>query len=860
MRPMTASSKKHTPMMQQYLGIKAEYPDTLLFYRMGDFYELFYDDARRAAELLSITLTARGQSSGQPIPMAGVPYHSVEGYLAKLVAQGESVALCEQTGDPATSKGPVERQIVRVLTPGTVTDEALLEDRKTCLLTAVNQHDDWFGLASIDLAVGVIHVSQFRNEALLRAELERLQPAELLISEDFAGTGLLDRHIVKARPPWHFDSDSARDQLCKLFGAKDLRGFGCEDLPLATGAAGCVLQYVRETHRGTPPHIISINTESPGDALSLDAATRRNLEIEISLSGQPSATLRALIDKTSTSMGSRLLSRWLNRPLRDHPLLEDRLNSINLLIDTPDLMAELSTILQGIADMERILARVSIGSARPRDLVSLRDSLRLLPRIDTLLTSCSDKLLAELRDSTNGFQHETDLLNNAMADEPPALVKDGGVFREGYDESLDELRTLSEDADSYLTDLESRERTRTGITTLKVGYNRVHGYYIEVSKASKGDIPAEYTRRQTLKGAERYITEELKSFEDKVLSARERSLQRERALYEKLLSELAGNLVGLKQCAHAIAQIDVLMNLAERANTLNWTRPSFCKDSVIRYNAGRHPVIEASLDNTFVPNDLHLDRKQKMLLITGPNMGGKSTYMRQTALIVLLAHIGSYVPAEQCELGPVDRIFTRIGASDDLASGRSTFMVEMTEAADILHNASTESLVLMDEIGRGTSTYDGLSLAFACATALADNNKAFTLFATHYFELTELPDKHPTIGNVHLDAVEHNDEIVFMHNVKSGAANQSYGLQVAKLAGIPPAVLNAARQRLTALESQASQSVGNKVVAEPVMQMALFEHQPGEVEKYLEALDIDNLTPRQAIEQLYKLADLLPQQ
>ncbi len=846
-------------MMQQYLSIKAEYPDILLFYRMGDFYELFYDDARRAAELLSITLTARGQSSGQPIPMAGVPHHSVESYLAKLVSLGESVALCEQIGDPATSKGPVERQIVRVLTPGTVTDEALLEDRKTCLLTAVNASQDWYGIASIDLAVGVIHVSELQTAELLRGELARLQPSELLVSDDIASQEAFSGYIVKARPPWHFDSDSARDQLCALFSVKDLRGFGCEKLQHATGAAGCVLQYVKETHRGTPPHIVGINTESPKDALTLDAATRRNLEIETSLSGQPGATLRALIDRTRTSMGSRLLSRWLNRPLRDHAALDQRLNSVATLKDNTDLSNDLTTQLHGIADMERILARVSIGSARPRDLISLRDSLRLLPQMVATISSCGDDLLNGLSDSLRGFDAETDLLNRALADEPPALVKDGGIFRAGYDEALDELRTLSEDADSYLSDLESRERTRTGITSLKVGYNRVHGYYIEVSKASQVELPAEYTRRQTLKGAERYITEELKIFEDKVLSARERSLQRERSLYEQLLTDLNRNLAELKQGAHAIAQIDVLANLAERAIKLEWSRPQFCQERVIHYDGGRHPVIEASSSEPFVPNDLHLDHRQKMLLITGPNMGGKSTYMRQTALIVLLAHIGSFVPAARCELGPIDRIFTRIGASDDLASGRSTFMVEMTEAADILHNATGESLVLMDEIGRGTSTYDGLSLASACATALADNNQAFTLFATHYFELTVLPESHPTIGNVHLDAVEHNDNIVFMHNVKSGAASRSYGLQVAKLAGIPPGVLNAAKSKLDSLESQSPHSI-HEAPAEPARQMTLFETPASAVEQYLEKLDVNEVTPREAITHLYKLADLLPRE
>ncbi len=850
---MTATAKQ-TPMMRQYLGIKAEYPDTLVFYRMGDFYELFFDDARRASELLSITLTARGHAGGEPIPMAGVPQHSVEGYLAKLVSQGESVALCEQIGDPATSKGPVERKIVRVLTPGTVTDEALLDDRQPCLLTALSFDGHHYGLASIDLAVGIITVSQFESQQVLHGELTRLRPAELLIPETLASPSEFSQYTVRTRPVWHFDSTSAAEQLCKVFGTKDLRGFGCEELPHATGAAGCVLQYVRETHRGAPPHLVGISTESPRDALTLDAATRRNLEIDTSLSGQPAATLRALIDKTLTSMGGRLLTRWLNRPLRDHKLLNTRLDSIDVLITDNTLTESLTTHLRGISDIERILARVSIGSARPRDLISLRDTLRVLPEIHTLIAVQSDILLSNIADNLHGFDTERDLLNSALADNPPALIKDGGAIRTGFDEALDELRGLSENADGYLTDLESRERERTGNGNLKVGYNRVHGYYIEVSKASKGSVPPEYTRRQTLKGAERYITEELKQFEDKVLSARERSLQREKSLYEKLLTDLAANLPALKQCAQAIAELDVLQNMAERSVALNWTRPGFTEKRIIRYDGGRHPVIEAALDTQFVPNDLHLDMKQRMLLITGPNMGGKSTYMRQTALIVLLAHIGSHVPASACEIGPIDRIFTRIGASDDLASGRSTFMVEMTEAADILHNATAQSLVLMDEIGRGTSTYDGLSLAWACAEALVSNNRAFTLFSTHYFELTRLEQEQPSVGNVHLDAVEHNDEIVFMHNVKSGAASKSYGLQVAKLAGLPKSVLGHARERLASLEATPVSTPVAPVVSE---QLGLFGSADQPLADYLQDLDIDNISPREALEHLYKLSDLI---
>jgi len=868
----TANKAPATPMMRQYLGIKAEYPDTLVFYRMGDFYELFFDDAKRAAELLGITLTARGTSGDQPIPMAGVPYHSAEGYLAKLVSYGESVAICEQTGDPATSKGPVERQIVRVLTPGTVTDEAILDDRKSCLLAALCSDGDNYGVASIDLAVGTIFVTEFESETLLQAELARLSPSELLTSELNGANNtssaawlsdLQQRYTVRERPPWHFDTTTANEQLCEQFGTKDLQGFGCEDLKLATGAAGCVLQYVRETHRGTPPHLEGITTEAQSDAVTLDATTRRNLELDSSISGQPGATLKAILDKTCTSMGSRLLSRWLNRPLRSHKALNARFNAIDILIADSALQDVLTEQLTGIADIDRILARISIGSARPRDLLGLRNSLRRLPELHSVCSKVTDNLLNGICDCLDGFDRERTLLNDALNDEVPATLKDGGVIKTGFDSTLDELRNLSENADNFLTELEARERKRTGIATLKVGYNRVHGYYLEVSKASKGEVPQEYTRRQTLKGAERYITEELKEFEDKVLSARERSMNREKSLYEKLLTDLSNHLPALKQCARAVAELDVLCNMAERSVSNQWSRPTFNNEPGIRYNAGRHPVIEATLKDPFVPNDLHLDSKRRMFLITGPNMGGKSTYMRQTALIALMAHIGCHVPASDCVIGPIDRIFTRIGASDDLASGRSTFMVEMTEAASILHNATPHSLVLMDEIGRGTSTYDGLSLAWACAEALANKNKAFTLFATHYFELTTLAETHTAIGNVHLDAVEHNDEIVFMHNVKSGAASKSYGLQVAKLAGLPSTALRDARQRLQALENNTTLSAQQaSTIQSP--QMGLFDPQMGALKDanaaltdYIADLDPDNLSPRQALDHIYELSKLL---
>ena len=861
----TAPAAKQTPMMRQYLGIKAEYPDTLLFYRMGDFYELFFDDAKRAAELLSITLTARGHAGGEPIPMAGVPHHSVENYLAKLVSRGESVALCEQTGDPATSKGPVERQIVRVLTPGTVTDDALLDAGSPCLLSAINIHKvrnqtTTYGIASVDLSNGTIFVAEVSTAHELQSELARLQPAELLVAEEHHYNDSLQgsaRQLnVKPRPGWHFDSSSAKDRLCKQFGTLDLRGFGCEELPQAIGAAGCLLQYVQETHRGNPPHLAGITTESAKEALTLDAATRRNLEIDSSISGQSDATLRALIDRTCTSMGGRLLSRWLNRPLRDHRQLQARFDSIDKLMESTELPDQLKDSLQGIADLERILARVSIRTARPRDLLSLRNGLQRLPDLHLLLSGITDNtLLTNIADCIQDFQSERTLLTEALSDDAPALLKDGGVIRDGFDDKLDEYRTLSQNADGYLTELETREKERTGISTLKVGYNRVHGYYIEISKASNASIPTEYTRRQTLKGAERYITEELKEFEDKVLSAKERAMQREKQLYDDLLSTLLESLAGLKQAAAALAELDVLRNMAERSTSLNWCRPSFTEERIIRYDGGRHPVIEASLDRPFVANDLHLDPKRRMLLITGPNMGGKSTYMRQTALIVLLAHIGSHVPAQSCELGPVDRIFTRIGASDDLASGRSTFMVEMTEAADILHNATEQSLVLMDEIGRGTSTYDGLSLAWACAEKLASGNRAMTLFSTHYFELTELANEQNGIGNVHLDAVEHNEEIVFMHNVKAGAASKSYGLQVARLAGLPANVLSEARARLHELESKTHTPSGP---AQHSRQLALFDStNDTELRDYLKPLKIDNISPREALDHLYEMAKLI---
>ncbi|MDH5472787.1 MAG: DNA mismatch repair protein MutS, partial [Gammaproteobacteria bacterium] len=827
-------------------------PETLLFYRMGDFYELFFDDARRAANLLNITLTSRGQSAGEPIPMAGIPYHAADNYLSRLIKHGESIAICEQIGDPATSKGPVERKVVRIVTPGTVTDESLLEERKDNLLMAISSSANCYGYAVVDVTSGRFSVQELATLDQLHTELERLKPAELLISEDDAlYQTMASNKGVRRQPPWYFEQDTATRLLTEQFGTKDLSGFGCDGLSRAVMAAGCLMQYIKDTQRTRLPHIKSMRVERSEDSVLLDAASRRNLELEVNLAGGTENTLASVIDKTSTAMGSRCLRRWINQPLRNQPQLENRFNAIESLLNNRAYQP-LQESLKRIGDIERILARVAIKSARPRDLYTLGHSLATLPDIQSQLKHLSSHLTAELSARIAEHPDTVDLLQKAIKENPPVLIRDGGVIAEGYDAELDELRNLSRHADQFLTDLEQREKERTGISTLKVSYNRVHGYYIEISRAQSDKVPADYVRRQTLKSAERFITPELKAFEDKVLSAKERALAKEKALYDELLEQLLIQLDDLQQCATGLSELDTLACLAERAETLNYNKPEFQERPGIVIEQGRHPVVEQVTHEPFVPNNTKLNDQQRMLIITGPNMGGKSTYMRQTALIVLLAHIGSYVPAKRAVIGPVDRIFTRIGASDDLASGRSTFMVEMTEAANILNNATDKSLVLMDEIGRGTSTFDGLSLAWACAEHLARKSRSFTLFATHYFELTSLVDFVNTIVNVHLDAVEHGDNIVFMHAVKQGPANQSYGLQVAKLAGVPPETIEQARKKLFELEKQ-SASTHEHFVEEKTGQLGLFDYNLHPVVEQLQQLDIDNLTPKQALDLIYDL-------
>jgi len=845
-------------MMQQFLAIKTGHRDKLLFYRMGDFYELFFEDAEKAARLLNITLTKRGKSDGQPIPMCGVPYHAAENYLAKLVKLGESVAICEQVGDPATSKGPVERQVVRIVTPGTVTDDSLMQERLDNLLCGIFPATDnqLFGLASINLSSGEFILQQLGNEEALLSELERLKPAETLLpdSDEAAFTPLPGMSVTR-RPVWHFDVDTAEQLLIKQFATKDLTGFGCEDMPEAIRAAGCILAYVQDTQRSALPHIQQLKVERHENYIVIDAATRRNLEIDTNSKGDSDNTLLGLLDQCSTSMGSRLLRRWLNQPVRDLNIIQFRHDNIESLL-SEDVYEALQSELNAIGDLERILARVALKTARPRDLATLRDSLLTLPAIQQQLISSADNHLQSLGNKLSLHEQQARLLQAAIIEQPPVVIRDGGVIAEGYDNELDELRNLSTHADQFLIDLEQRERKRTAIDTLKVRYNRVHGYYIEISRAHSDNVPADYIRRQTLKAAERYITPELKEFEDKVLSARERALSREKGLYDELLEKLLPDVPALQETAEKVSELDVFCNLAERAESLNLSRPAFSDAPGLSITQGRHPVVEQVNEEAFVPNPVEINDNNRMLIITGPNMGGKSTYMRQTALIVLLAYAGCFIPASKTTLGPVDRIFSRIGASDDLAGGRSTFMVEMQETATILNNASSQSLVLMDEIGRGTSTFDGLSLAWACAIELARKIQAYTLFATHYFELTTLAESYPNISNVHLDALEHGDEIIFMHAVKNGPASQSYGLQVASLAGVPRHVIKQARQRLLELEETAKADADNRV-----NQLSLFEpceeQEPSEIEKLLAETDLNNLSPKQALDLLFDMKDKL---
>lgn len=870
---LPSALEKHTPMMQQYLGLKAQHPETLLFYRMGDFYELFFEDAEKAARLLDISLTTRGQSAGQPIKMAGVPFHALEPYLAKLVKLGESVVICEQIGDPASSKGPVAREVSRIVTPGTLTDASLLDEKRDSLLLALCCIREQAGLAWLNLSSGEFRLTETSLKEL-GATLERIQPAEILIPETLLEpstskhaitlTTFCARSARTRQADWLFDPQTGQRLLCEHFGIPSLAGFGAENLNLALGAAGALLNYAKTTQTCSLPHIQPIQVETSTLYLGLDTATRRNLELTETLRGETSPTLFSLLDTCVTNLGSRLLRHSLHHPWRDPALPRARHAAITAIIEDRGIET-LRDTLKGLADVERIAGRIALASARPRDLSSLRDTLERLPGLIEQLASWDDiPLLSEIAE---GLSTPTEALSHllAIAPEPATHLRDGGVIATGFDPELDELRSLNDDCGSFLLDMEIRERERTGIPSLKVEFNRVHGFYIEITHAHVGKVPDDYRRRQTLKNAERYITPELKTFEDKALSAQDRALKREKLLYEAVLAALLPEVPTFQIMARQIAHLDLLTSLAKTADDRGWATPVFRAERGLHITAGRHPVVESEMsknseNQSFIPNDLRLDEQRTLLLITGPNMGGKSTYMRQTALIALLAHIGSFVPAESAEIGPLDRLFTRIGASDDLASGRSTFMVEMTEAAAILHNATPNSLVLMDEIGRGTSTFDGLALAFAICRDLVERCNSLTLFATHYFELTRLDQTYLQLSNVHLSAVEHGDKIVFLHRVEEGPANQSYGIQVAALAGMPASVLKMARKQLRILEEQASTQSPQPDLFSPDLRTPEAEDdtpvltpiQAAALE-LLENTDPDTLSPREALEVLYRL-------
>ena len=858
-----------TPMMQQYMSVKAQHPHSLMFYRMGDFYELFFDDAHKAAKLLGITLTHRGKANGNPIPMAGVPYHAAEGYLARLVKKGETVVICEQIGE-VTGKGPVERGVVRIITPGTLTDDALLNAHQSSNLVSIAIHQNQIGIALLDLSAGIFKVQQqeFKAEQL-PLELARLMPSELVLNEDIQDQALLEqiKSLIECpitkRPNVDFNLNNAQKTLCDQLGVSTLSGFGIDELPLAKVAAAALIHYAKETQKTALPHIRSIKLEQSSDFIALDPVTRRNLEI-IDPLFEHGTSLFNLVNDCQTAMGGRLLARTLMQPLRDTALLDQRLDAIEVLLKGYH-EAPVRLILKEISDIERVLSRIALGSARPRDLVQLRQACAQIPflrnAIQPIVSQNHSTLIQQLNDELGDFNGLHLRLMNAIVENPPVLLRDGNVIAEGFDSELDELRQIRDHAGQFLIDLEIRERENTGINTLKIGYNRVSGYYIELTRAQAEQAPDSYIRRQTLKNAERYITPELKSFEDKVLSSESRALAREKALFQMLLDELRQDIGNLQMMSAAIAQIDLLSNFAHQARLYSWNRPEFSPEIGIQIQAGRHPVVESLIKTPYTPNDTQLDFNHRMSIITGPNMGGKSTFMRQTALISLLAYCGSYVPAKAAKLGPIDRIFTRIGSADDLSSGKSTFMVEMTETSQILHHATNQSLVLMDEVGRGTSTYDGLSLAWACVLDLTKRIQCLCLFATHYFELTEL-SKEPCIENYHVTAKEINGQLILLHKVQHGPASQSHGLQVAKLAGIPESVIKDAQHRLRILEKQQQPQVVQNDLFSNLQEPEVIE-KVIEVEKSspaldaLKDLDLDDLTPRQALEQLYQLKQLL---
>ena len=833
----------HTPMMQQYWRIKSAHPSHLLFYRMGDFYELFYEDAQTAAQVLDISLTKRGASAGEPIPMAGVPWHAMEPYLAKLVKMGYTVAICEQLGDPATSKGPVDRDVVRIVTPGTLSDEDLLDEKSDNLILAITRRSDHFGVSSLELASGRFSLTEPKSLPEVCAELHRLQPAEVLIDDELTDISLPAIGLQRYCPSWQFETANAVDALQRHYHVRNLHGFGLNGVDGGIGAAAALLQYVKDTQRTALPHLKAPVLEPMHDAMQLDPATRRNLEISSNIRGGDEHTLFRVLDKTSTAMGSRLLKRWLHRPLAVRASIEQRSRAIASLIAHNEL-SSLHQSLRTVGDLERILARVALGNARPRDLLRLKHAMNAIPVILEKVHSVNCDALKQLVSGLQTFDQHQALLQQAIAEDAPTLVRDGGVIASGFNVELDELRELSEGVEGFLARIEAEEKAKTNIPTLRAGFNKIHGFFIEISRGQAHHAPAHYIRRQTLKNSERFVTEALTQQEERVLKGSARALLLEKQLYEEILTTLRADIAALQSCAESLASLDVLTTLAERAQTLRYVKPHMHDGYGMNISNGRHPVVEHFNDEAFIPNDIVFEDTQRTQIITGPNMGGKSTYMRQTALICLLAHVGSFVPADNADIGIVDRIFTRIGASDDVAGGSSTFMVEMTETANILHHATERSLILLDEIGRGTSTYDGLALAWACAEHIHQRIKAMTLFATHYFELTALANRLPAMINRHVSATEHGDTIVFLHKIEDGPASKSYGIHVAQLAGLPASVVALARAHLGQLETLAPiKSEAKKMPSHPALTL-------------LDAVDTDSITPREALDLIYQLKSL----
>lgn len=851
----------HTPMMQQYLRIKAEHPDMLLFYRMGDFYEMFFEDAELGARLLGITLTQRGSSAGSPIKMAGVPYHAAEQYLTKLVKQGRSVAIVEQVGE-VTGKGPVERKISRIITPGTLTDDSLLDEKQNNLIMSLWQIKQRVGIAWISLSAGIFRVNEVASDDVIN-QIERLRPAEIIAPVNLIDKLKLERPTLayKIIPDWHFEHDLSQRKLCEHFGVQDLEGFGVARHKLAISSAGVLLDYAKQTQNNQLPHINNLIFDNQSDNLILDAISRRNLEISLTMRGESSPTLFSVFDKCANPMGSRLLDQWLNNPLRQHHAIEQRYDAIESL---QPIHGQVANILRQIGDIERISSRIALRSARPRDLAGLRNSLLILPELDFLENCNTSHLIATINQRLTTIASEiAHKLQQAVKAEPSLLLREGGVINSGYHQELDYLRNIQTNGSQFILELEAKERERSGIPSLKIEYNRVHGYFIEISRLNLDKTPLEYRRTQTLKNAERFTTPELKTFENEVLSAQDKALALEKKLYEELLDYLASFLPQLQSVASAIAELDVLCTFTKMALENNYSRPTLNTERQISIEDGRHPVVEQQIDQ-FIANDLTLNVEQNFLLITGPNMGGKSTYMRQNAIIVLLAYCGSFVPAKSALIGDIDRIFTRIGASDDLAAGKSTFMVEMSETANILNNAAVNSLIIMDEVGRGTSTFDGLALAYAIARYLIDKSGAYTLFATHYFELTNLANNYTQVNNVHLSAVEHKDQIIFMHHVEAGAAAKSYGIQVAALAGVPKPVLNIAKKYLTHLEENSNQQpqpdLFSLAVEEEIEQVTSLNPHEEMILTQLKNIDPNQLNAKQALDILYDVHQQLMSQ